>query len=178
MSDTALPTSPVDTLLAEMMIDAVEKVFSTMLRRKVALTRQFISDRVHTTSPDLEGGDFPVVVGTVGFIGKTNGVIYLYLPEALAVALACDMLGLGPTDLGSGDAETVNDAIGELTNMIVGTFKNQLCDRGLDCHLTIPSILRGSRFRVQPVANATRRVFEFETNGSRFLSDVLIEPTP
>jgi chemotaxis protein CheX len=178
MPDTALPTSPVDTLLAEMMIDAVEKVFGTMVRRKVVLTRQFISDRGHAAAPDLEGGDFPVVVGTVGFIGKTNGVIYLYLPEPLAIGLACDMLGLESTDLGAGDAETVNDAIGELTNMVVGTFKNQLCDRGLDCHLTIPSILRGSRFRVQPVANATRRVFEFETGGSRFLSDVLIEPTP
>lgn len=178
MSDTALPTAPVEAVLSEMMIDAVEKVFTTMVRRKVTLVRQFISDRVHTVSPDLEGGDFPVVVGTVGFVGKANGVIFLYLPESLAIALSASMLGLEPADLGAGDTETVNDAIGELTNMVVGTFKNQLCDRGLDCHLTIPSILRGSRFRVEPVANATRRVFEFESEGQRFLSDVLVEPTP
>lgn len=176
MSDTALPAAP-EAVIAEMMIDAVEKVFGTMVRRKVNLIRQFVSSRENAHAPDLEGTDISVVVGTVGFIGKINGVIYLYLPETLATRLACDMLGLEPTDLGDGDAETVNDAIGELTNMIVGTFKNQLCDRGLDCHLTIPSILRGSHFKVQPVANSLRSVFEFETTEMRFLADVLIDPS-
>ena len=46
---------------------------------------------------------------------------------------------------GAGD-EVVNDAIGELTNMVVGGFKNALCDAGYPCRLTIPSISAGRNF--------------------------------
>jgi chemotaxis protein CheX len=166
-----------EAILGEMMTGAVEKVFTTMIHRPVTLLPPAppAEDGEPAATP-LEGGNFTVVVGTVGFVGKINGLIYLYLPEALAIKIATSMLGLEPGDIGEGDSETVNDAIGELTNMIVGTFKNQLCDRGFDCRLTIPSILRGSRFTIEPaVSTVVRRIYQFETAGERFLSDLLID---
>jgi chemotaxis protein CheX len=177
MLQTAMNGATSEAILGEMMTSAVEKVFTTMIHRPVSLLpAPGKGDDAQSDAASLEGGDYTVVVGTVGFVGKINGLIYLYLPEALARRIAATMLGLEPADLGENDAETVNDAIGELTNMIVGTFKNQLCDRGFDCRLTIPSILRGSHFTIEPaVSTVVRRIFQFETAGERFLSDLLIE---
>jgi chemotaxis protein CheX len=175
MSETAPSVAPTETAIAEMMCNAVEKVFQTMARRGVHLLRTYIPDRQRPAPPEIEGSGGLVVVGSVGFVGRANGVVYLYLSESFAIHLTCEILGLSAAELGVGDFALVKDAIGELTNVIVGTFKNQLCDRGLDCNLTIPSILHGSGLTVEKVADATRRVFEFETGGHRFWADLLCE---
>jgi chemotaxis protein CheX len=69
----------------------------------------------------------------------------------------------------------VNDAIGELTNMTVGVFKNAMSDAGLSCRLTIPSILRGSNFTVASIDSATRHTFCFECSGKRMMVDILMK---
>ena len=61
--------------------------------------------------------------------------------------------------------EVVNDAIGEITNMSVGAFKNQMCDKGHNCKLTLPSMLRGNNFSVEskPSEEAQRFIHYFTT---------------
>jgi chemotaxis protein CheX len=71
--------------------------------------------------------------------------------------------------------EVVNDAVGELTNMTVGTFKNQLADKGFPCKLTIPSILRGSNFSIEPVSSATRRIYRFHVGEHSIVADLLMK---
>ena len=75
---------------------------------------------------------------------------------------------------GLGD-DAVNDAIGELTNMIVGSFKNGLCDAGYSCKLTIPSILRGRNFCIEPIGSAERNVYSFDCGGHRLVADILMK---
>jgi chemotaxis protein CheX len=71
--------------------------------------------------------------------------------------------------------EVINDAIGELTNMTVGGFKNALCDAGFPCKLTIPSILRGSNFSVEPISTASRYIFSFDCTGHKVVADILLK---
>lgn len=149
---------------------AVQEVFSTMLGRP-AVPEPVVSG----TPPDAIELEHPHVVGTVGFIGAINGLIYLYLGVPFAQECASHLLGMNAEELAEAGDEVVNDAIGELTNMTVGTFKNQLSDRGFPCRLTIPSILRGSRFSIEPISSATRRIYRFKIGNHILTADLLMQ---
>lgn len=160
-----------DTLLEETVTRAVNEVFSTMLHQPAVLQPGHLP--VEDDSICLEK---PHVVGTVGFIGSINGLIYLYMEVGFAEQCAAGLLGMAPEEVAELGDEGVNDAIGELTNMTVGTFKNQLSDRGFPCKLTIPSILRGSSFRIEPISSATRRIYRFDVGGHSLIADLLMQP--
>ena len=121
-----------------------------------------------------EGGR-PQVVGTVGFIGEVNGLIYIYLDLEFARLATCHLLGMTGAELDAAGDEVINDAIGELTNMSVGGFKNSLCDAGHPCRLTIPSILRGSNFSIEPISSVARHVYHFDCAGHRVITDILMK---
>ncbi|MBL9206857.1 MAG: chemotaxis protein CheX [Opitutaceae bacterium] len=151
---------------------AVQDVVKTMLNQNAVFHSE--SEAAHTSSSpiEIEGQQ---VVGTVGFIGDINGLIYLYLGSEFAALSASHLLGMTREELDEAGDEVVNDAIGELTNMTVGAFKNQLCDRGFACKLTIPSILRGSNFSIEPISSAIRRIYRFDIGNHRLVADLLMK---
>jgi chemotaxis protein CheX len=119
--------------------------------------------------PDPEGE----VVSSVGFIGEITGAIYLYTRASFARLLTSRMLGISEADVDSG--EMVNDALGELSNMVVGTVKSRLCDRGLSCTLTIPSIVRGQQLSVEKPAQVQTRVAGFTHGEHHFLAEIFLK---
>jgi chemotaxis protein CheX len=160
-----------EAVFEETITKAVHEVFSTMLGQPARHIPVGPAEPVNVLA--LE---HPHVVGTVGFIGAINGLIYLYLDVKFANQCAGNLLGMDTAEIADAGDEAVNDAIGELTNMTVGTFKNQLADRGFPCKLTIPSILRGSRFSIEPISSATRRIYRFDIGGSILTADLLMQP--
>lgn len=114
-------------------------------------------------------------VGSVGFVGDINGLVYLYLPMPFARMATCHLLGLSDAELTDAGEGTVTDAVGEITNMTVGSFKNALCDAGLPCILTIPSIITGSKISVDSVGSTERRFYLFQCSGHRLLAAVLMK---
>ena len=165
-----------ETVFRDTINRAVQDVFKTMLGRTALLNNS--SD---ATNSDGRPWQHPVqingqqVVGTVGFIGDISGLIYLYLDAEFANEVASHMLSMTLPELTEAGDEVVNDAVGELTNMTVGTFKNQLADKGFPCRLTIPSILRGSNFSIEPVSSATRRIYRFTIGASTLVVDLLMK---
>lgn len=160
-----------DIVFEETITRAVQEVFSTMLSQPARYVplEGALADNVLNL-------EHPHVVGTVGFIGAIKGLIYLYLDVEFAQTCAGNLLGMSREEIAELGDEAVNDAIGELTNMTVGTFKNQLSDKGFPCRLTIPSILRGSRFRIEPISSATRRIYRFDIGGHSLTADLLMQP--
>lgn len=167
-----------ESLFKETITRAVSDVFKTMFARSSALVEQ---PEVIPADEDRDEGKPNVlinghlVVGTVGFIGDISGLIYLYLQAEFADELAGQLLGMTPAELADLGEEVVNDAVGEVTNMTVGTFKNQLCDHGFACKLTIPSILRGSNFSIEPITSATRRIYRFQIGSHQLVADLLMK---
>lgn len=157
------------------MIDnAVDKFFDTMLPGSIVSFQD-----AHNITPgekETQSMGDSVVVSMVGFIGSLNGVLYLYMREQLARDVTCQFLGLEPDELEEEPDETVNDALGEMANMIAGTFKNGLCDEGYNCRLTIPSILRGRQFSVETTSDVLRRIFNFKALGDQLTCDLLMKP--
>jgi chemotaxis protein CheX len=101
--------------------------------------------------------------------------VYLCFEESCARLCAATMLGLTESEATEMGEESVHDAIGELTNMVAGAFKNGLCDSGFPCKLTIPSILRGRDVCVEPTSTVRRHAYAFETQRQEIVADILMK---
>lgn len=161
-----------ETLIRENVNRAVTDVFKTMLGREPTFSVH--GDPLRPAAGVL-GPSRPQVVGTVGFIGQLNGMMYLHLDLAFARLCTCHLVGMTAAELEEAGDEVINDAIGELTNMTVGSFKNALCDAGYPCKLTIPSILRGTNFSIEPISSAVRHVYYFDCAEHQVVADILMK---
>ena len=117
---------------------AMNEVFDTMLSMDIELVDEGVQASV-------EGKR---IVGSVGFAGKAVGNVSVQVNEAFARSITAAMLGMEEDEI-EGDEE-VHDVIGELSNMVGGDLKSRLCDQGLTCDLSIPSITTGSDFKTEP----------------------------
>jgi chemotaxis protein CheX len=150
--------------LDELVGSAVTALFGTMLGMQmlpVPVQAGFGNNEAH-------------VAGVVGFIGKLSGVVYVYTTQSFARRITATFLGLKDSELEGG--EMVNDAMGELANMLVGQMKSRLTDRGIPCVLTIPSVVRGSHFSVEAISSTEGHVFSFEAQGNRIFIHFLLKP--
>ena len=109
-------------------------MFDTMLSMDIELAEESIQASV----------DGQRIVGSVGFAGMAVGSVSIQVNDAFARSITAAMLGMEEEDI-EGDEE-VYDVIGELSNMVGGDLKSRLCDQGLGCDLSIPSITTGSDF--------------------------------
>jgi len=165
--------------LEGMVIEAVTKYFDTM----IGLPIQYEGAKPGLGYDELEGPPPPVlqstktvVVGMVGFIGSMNGVINLYLEEDLALKLTGTFLGMTEEEVVGEGQDVVHDALGEMTNMIVGTFKNTISDKGFQCRMTVPSILRGTNFTIETPSSVFRQLYTFKIMDAPFIADLTMKP--
>jgi chemotaxis protein CheX len=166
-----------EALIHQYIKRAVGDVFKTMLGYEAILTKG-TEQSADVPWPPLHSGREsakPHVVGTVGFLGDVNGLIYFYLPLDFARICTRHLLSMTEEEMTEAGDEVINDAIGEMTNMTVGGFKNSLCDAGYLCKLTIPSILCGSSFCIEPISDASRHIYHFDCQGHRIVADILMK---
>ncbi len=109
------------------------------------------------------------IVGSVGFAGPLGGVVHAHLSEAFARRITGTLLGV---DSQVTSREMINDTVGEMSNMLVGHIKSRLCDRGMPCVLTIPSVVRGQGLRVTAPRAAQTHLFCFASEGFRLFIEV------
>ena len=142
---------------------AVSDVFATMLNMPL----QFDG-----AAPEAANGQ-PHIAGAVGFTGGINGVIYFYSSVKFARQMTSVLVGLPDHEI-HGD-EMINDAIGELTNMVGGRIKSHLCDRGETCVMTIPAVVRGSDFQVESISGARRLQLQMIAQGNPVRLELLLK---
>jgi chemotaxis protein CheX len=142
---------------------AVKEVFQSMLCMEVN------PEAPSPLTADPEGE----IIGSVGFIGEATGIIYLYAGIGFARVITSRLLGISVAEVDTG--EMVTDAIGELSNMVVGYVKSRLCDHGLACTLTIPSVVRGQQLRVEGSAQAARRAIGFRNCQYHLLAEIMLK---
>ncbi len=120
---------------------AVRKVFQSMVSMEMAPAPPNPLPPV----PEMQ------IIASVGFIGEATGIIYLYADIGFATDITCRMLGISKAEVDG--EEMVNDAMGELSNMVVGLRQVAPSNGGLSCTLTIPSIVRGQQLSVEGSSN-------------------------
>ena len=115
--------------LNEALIEAVKEVFETMA---------FMSVEKADDSQEIEGN---AIMGIITFQNGLKGCLTIYCNQLCAGAIARNMLGMDPEE----DIEDneVKDAIGEVTNMVMGSVKARIQDSGNNLQVSIPTIVRG-----------------------------------
>src|SRR5690606_7660885 len=140
----------------------------TMVRQTISLTET-------TTSYDNTRLEGEQVIASVGFVGVASGLLYLRMSDPFARVVAGQVLKMTELEMMAEGPDTVKDAVGELTNMLSGTFKNILCDLGYRCRLTLPSFVRGDRGSIVSVKEATRQVFYFQCQDKPVVVDLQVK---
>lgn len=143
-------------LLAKFIVDATQEVFSTM----VMMDAQ---------------DDYPLrepvqrfkcsITGMVGFAGIYSGVISVHCPVDLALKITSSMLGVECDE----ENEDLNDAIGEIANMLGGGVKQVLSKGGQDVKLSIPTVISGEDYTVNSLSEIDCVVIPFKIGEDRFL---------
>jgi chemotaxis protein CheX len=150
--------------LDDLITSAVLEFFGTMLNMN--------TKPVVPKAADVNGEMH--VAGSVGFTGMVTGVVYTHTTLAFARRITSTLLGITDAEI-EGD-DMVNDAVGEMANMLVGQVKSRLCDRGQTCVLTVPSVVRGRSLRVEPIRSTERHVYAFEAEGNHIFIEAFVKP--
>jgi flagellar motor switch protein FliN/FliY len=145
--------------------EPMEKITDDILRQTITSTIIETFDTM--MSMDLEaveenaatGLDDSRMVGTIHFGGEVVGVMRFNLSEAFARSVTSAMLGIEADAIKS--MQEINDAIGELTNIVAGNLKTEFLDAGLTCVISTPSITSGSDFKIDPADIAPLVKFTF-----------------
>jgi chemotaxis protein CheX len=129
--------------------EVVENVFTGMLGFELV--------RTHGESVPAPGE--ARFIGTVHISGSWSGSVVVECPDAFGRLVAASMFGSEPADVV--DDELV-DVVGELANMIGGNVKALL--EG-EAALSLPTVVRGSDFRVVVPGTHLARSIAFECQG-------------
>jgi CheY-specific phosphatase CheX len=109
---------------------------------------------------------------SIGLAGEIQGVIYLAMDETLA-ARSVDAILCARRDTEQSE-ENFDEAMSEISNMMVAGFKNQLCDSGFACMLGLPSVIRGENMYVREVVGTTRFRFQYLVSGLPLIADIML----
>lgn len=129
---------------------AVSEVFEMMLER----------------SCDPTDGDVTVVdgkiVARIQFTGAVSGECILYASPATAAVTAEALLGASSSEPCD---PMVDDAIGELCNMIAGGWKSKLEHPQAGCLISVPAVTRGGFEALEgKFGNKFSRTYSFQGN--------------
>ena len=134
---------------------------------------------LHYTGMASAGEALPThIMGSVAFTGKVNGTLNLYFQEDFA-AVCTRLLLRANEDYTKRTADTaIKDAMGEITNMSAGVFKNSLAAIGFPSRLILPKVFRCRLGSMEPGYTASRYVYHFMSAETRVVVELLIKTGP
>jgi chemotaxis protein CheX len=127
--------------LVKLVIKDVREIFTTMVGMEDLMHLPLQVDPVNHFSDSISG--------MVGLGGACNGLVSIHLPRPLAIKVASSMLAMELEEVNA----DVRDALGEIANMIAGSFKLHLTNGGSNVHLSTPSVITGNEYIIS-VGNA------------------------
>lgn len=143
-------------------IEATNEIFSSMVMMEVSVTGP-----VQSKLPSLENS----ITGVIGLAGTHKGVLAMHFPHPVAMAITGSFLGMDVDEIN----EDVEDAVGELANMLGGSVKSILSANGRDIELSLPSIISGKNYDFQPTRDIDRVVIPFQCDAGDFTVELELE---
>ena len=117
-------------------LEAVVNVLKTMTFTEPTPGKPFLSKKAEPSCGD--------VTGVVGLTGKVNGSVALSFSEKAILHVVSNMFGEACKEI---DAE-VQDAVGELSNMICGDARRLLAEGGMIFEGAIPTVITGKEHQI------------------------------
>jgi|HubBroStandDraft_1064217.scaffolds.fasta_scaffold58390_3 chemotaxis protein CheX len=113
---------------------SVEEVFEMMVGLKCRRTTASEPPAYHTAS----------VTAVVGFGGLLSGACIFRLGSETAIKVAAHMTGIEFAEVD----DTVKDAVGEVCNMLAGSWKGKVPELAANCGLSVPAVITGSDYNL------------------------------
>jgi len=117
---------------------AIREVFELMLGQQL------------TVSGERAEHQQPAITAMVGLAGQVCGVMSIRCSMQAASRMAAKMLGAEPAP----DSPEIQDAFGEICNMVAGNFKNKIAGLGDNCMLSVPTVVTGSDYSLRSLADS------------------------
>jgi len=137
------------TSLKDHVLDSAREVFETMVFMAL--------EEAQEEGPKMED---TTLLGTITFKGQLEGCLGICCGVHCARTVAANMLGMDPSEEISED--DVNDAVGEVANMVMGAVKARIQDRVGNVDVSIPSVVQGLELK----NSLGERANEVVVNGS------------
>jgi chemotaxis protein CheX len=132
MGNDMLTTMP----FKDVVVAAAKEVFETMVMMAL--------EPVGEEAPDIEE---TTLLGKITFSGGVEGCLNVRCGQSCARSVAANMLCVEPPDeLSEAD---VNDAIGEIANMVMGAVKTRVQDELPDISISIPTVIQGRELKTR-----------------------------
>jgi len=139
----------------------VREIFMTMVGVEDLLRLPLVTDpRTHFSD---------CITAMVGFTGFFNGLVSLHVAQSLALRFTSSMIGMEVTEM---DAD-VTDALGEIANMIAGSFKHHLSKEGHEVRLSTPSVVTGEEYVVTAGSMADTLTLLYDAYDEWFLISIV-----
>lgn len=143
-------------------VEAAKEIFTTMVMMEIT-----VADEIDEKYGKLADS----ITGMVGLTGNYKGVLAVHLPYQVAFAITGSFLGIEVTAVN----EDVEDAIGEMANMIGGNVKSLLSEHGRDIDLSLPSTISGKEYYFHSTKGAEKTIIPFRSAEGVFYVELQLE---
>ena len=151
-----------DVDLINPFIDATVHVLETMASTKAEAGKPYLK------KDQVARGD---VSGVIGLIGETSGTISVSFSEDSILSIVSNMFGEEMKELN----EEIQDAVGEITNMISGQARKKLDEKGRSLQAAIPTVIMGKNHSITHVTTRPIVAIPFSTDNGEFTIEVCFE---
>ncbi len=100
----------------------------------------------------------------IGLTGDTSGSIILSFPKALACRIASNMLMEEVLELN----QSVEDAVGEIGNIVVGDARRILIQDGFSLSISVPTVVVGTGHKISRTGDIPCIAIPFHTEFGEF----------
>jgi chemotaxis protein CheX len=146
----------------ERIIESAKEIFSSMLMMDISALEETKTE-MHPLVDSISG--------VIGLAGTHKGVLAIHLPHRVAIAITSSFLGMDVEEMNS----DVEDAVGELANMLGGNVKSILSEKGRDINLSLPTTISGRHYDYQPNKDAERIFIQFRCETGQFTVELQLE---
>jgi len=152
-------------MVGDLLSKAVVETFETMVNMQLEVADP------STVAPAEHG----YLTGTVRFSGQNNGQVTLAFSPHLSLIIVATLLG---SDLDAEhSAETVNDTIGELVNIVTGNLQSKLCDADLQSEVGLPVVKFEKTLPSETVEGGSFDQFFFRSGMHTLAVSLSIDPS-
>lgn len=148
--------------LTEKVVESAKEIFTSMVMMDIQMEGEPVTELA-----TLENS----ITGVIGLTGTHKGVLAIHIPDAVAMAITGNFLGMEVEEVN----EDVEDAVGELANMLGGNVKSILSEKGRDIDLSLPTTVRGVAYTFEPTKEVERFVIPFSSDSGSFWIEMQLE---
>jgi chemotaxis protein CheX len=123
------------------------------------------SGKPYLKKDQAAGGD---ISGVIGITGETEGSLSVSFSTAAICFIVSNMFGEKITSI----TNEVEDAVGELTNMISGDARRELAEKGIVLTAGIPTVISGKDHTIKHMTNGPIIAIPFSTAAGDFIVEV------